>query len=248
MNLSETHGRENSSGRITLGIAQKDTLVRETIFFVSKQLPAWRDDPDRPQEQAEDRLNLQLCKFLDSRARNEFPMVRFDHEEYQPKGRRTDLSASPVNPTIIGAKSYTIYDPITVLECKRLPAPSPNREKEYVTGGKGRTSGGIQRFKLGLHGANVDVAVMIGYVQEQAPRYWHSKINSWIMEVARGIIEDTCVWSSDEVLGQIEEDSFTGNASCCSTHTRIMPASKKRILIQHLWVIMNTQLPPKNLD
>ena len=29
---------------------------------------------------------------------------------------------------LINAKTYTIYDPILALECKRLPAPSANRE------------------------------------------------------------------------------------------------------------------------
>ena len=156
--MSDIHEKEQSIGRITSGIDRENTLAIKTINFVSRQLPAWRDDPVRPQEQAEDRLNLQLCKFLDSRARNEFPMVRFDHEEYQPGRRRVDLSASPVEATTIGAKLHTVYDPILVFECKRLPAPSLDREKEYVTGGKEHTSGGLQRFKLGGHGRVLRVA------------------------------------------------------------------------------------------
>lgn len=110
-------------------------------------------------------LNPQLCRFLDVRARSEFPMITFGHEEPQASGRHIDLSASAVEGMVIEAQPYTKYDPILVIECKRIPAPSRNREKEYVTGAKpDRISGGIQRFKLGYHGARLDTVGMIGYV------------------------------------------------------------------------------------
>ena len=62
---------KQSIGQITIGI-KEDSLAMETVGFIHRQLSAWRDDSDRTQEQAENKLNLQLCKFLDSRARNEF--------------------------------------------------------------------------------------------------------------------------------------------------------------------------------
>jgi len=89
------------SGKITSGI-EPDSLLLQTIAFVYGQLAGWRDDPDRPFEEAEDKLNLQLCKFLDAHARNEFPMIRFDHEEYQVGRRRVDMSASPVETVAVG--------------------------------------------------------------------------------------------------------------------------------------------------
>ncbi|MCI0613680.1 hypothetical protein L0244_11890, partial [bacterium] len=154
--MNEDRKAGYSIGEIKFGIDQ-DTLDMKTIGFVREQLPEWRDDPDRSAEQSEDKLNLQLCKFLDSRARNAFPMVRFDHEEYQSDRRRVDLSASSVETIPIRARLHSIYDPILVFECKRLPAPSHDREKEYVTGGIQHKNGGIQRFKLRLHGADLDI-------------------------------------------------------------------------------------------
>ena len=71
-----------------------------------------------------------MCKFLDSRARQDFPMVRFNHEEYQGDRRSVDLSASPVERMIIGARLFTVYDLFLVLEGKRLPPPSRRRESE----------------------------------------------------------------------------------------------------------------------
>ncbi len=225
-------------GQITYGI-DRNTLPLRTIRYVYTQLPAWRDDPDRIDERSEDKLNLQLCKFLDSCARSDFPMVRFDHEEYQSGQRRVDLSASPVGTTVIGAKPYTIYDPFLVLECKRLPAPSRVREKEYVTGGKAHKSGGIQRFKLGLHGVKLDIAVIVGYVQEHSPSEWHQKINKWILELASGSIEDSCEWSTEEILEQFDEYSSKDVTGYRSIHSRTRYHSSNEIIIFHLWIVMD---------
>jgi len=238
--MDQEHTEGNFGGQITTGIEQY-TLVLRTISFVRRKLPAWRDDPDRPAEQAEDKLNLQLCKFLDSSARNDFPMVRFDHEEYQSDNRRIDLSASTVESTIIGASLHTIYDPILVFECKRLPAPSQNREKEYVTGGEKSISGGIQRFKLGLHGANLNLAAMIAYVQERSASDWHHEINGWISALCSGVMRDGCVWNEGETLEALEEDVSEGVTNCRSVHRRTGSRSSSEIEIHHLWIIMNVR-------
>jgi len=229
---------EQIAGKITSGLAL-GTLASKTIDFVQEQLPLWRDDPNRPDEQSENKLNLHLCKFLDVKARNEFPLIRFDHEEYQFGLRSVDISASPITEVIIGASLYTIYDPVIIFECKRLPAPSSEREKEYVTGGRKHKNGGIQRFKLGLHGADHDIAAMIGYLQKGSASDWHDKINKWIVELSSGTMADVCVWSISEMLKKFEEDSSTGIASCRSAHNRIGSAKSNKILIRHLWITMH---------
>lgn len=228
---------DKAINRITSGIDQK-TLVLKTINFVQQQLPSWRDDPDRPHELSENRLNLQLCKFLDSRAREAFPMVRFDHEEYQAGQSSADMSASPTKQMFIKSSLHTIYDPVLIIECKRLPAPSKAREKEYVTGGENR-SGGIQRFKLGLHGAGVEVVAMIGYVQGKSARYWKVAVNKWISELSIKPSTDKCVWKDDEKLNLIEEDLSKGLSSYHSVHRRTGSRLNSEILIQHLWIAMS---------
>ncbi|HUU19602.1 MAG TPA: hypothetical protein VMW72_20800 [Sedimentisphaerales bacterium] len=162
-------------------------------------------------------------------------MVHFDHEEYQSGRRSVDLAASLVERTVLEAQLYTIYDPILVLEGKRLPAPSSDREKEYVTG-KERKSGGIQRFKLGLHGAKLNVAAMIGYVQGRSARHWYNKINEWISELVSGKTEDGCVWTDREILKTIEEDVANGITSYCSVHSRMCG---NEIELHHLWIAMS---------
>jgi hypothetical protein len=234
--MRRKQSKTSSIGQITCGITLK-TLVLETIAFVREQLPSWRDDPDRQNEQSENKLNLQLCKFLDSRARNDFPMVRFDHEEYQSGRRSTDLSASLAETAVIEAKTYTIYDTILVLEGKRIPAPSSDRKKEYVTGTtSGKISGGIQRFKMGLHGAEHNLVAMIGYVQARTPRYWQKKINEWIVQLTSDSVVDGCLWTIDETLKPLTADIAKGILSYRSLHNRI---SGNKIEIHHLWIAMN---------
>ena len=231
---------EQPIGRITSGI-QPGELSFKTIRFVRRELPAWRDDPHRPDDLSERVLNLQLCKFLESHARNDFPMVRFDHEENEPNRRSVDLSASPAEAMAIGARHYTIYDPFLAFECKRLPAPSKGREREYITGGIKKRSGGIQRFKLGLHGANLDLVVMIGYIQKRSIRDWHRQINNWISELSNGEIEDYCKWDDSEKLQELDEDVKGGIASCRSVHNRTGSVSSDEVEIRHIWVSMNVQ-------
>ena len=126
-----------------------------------------------------------------------------------------------------------------VFECKRLPAPSPDREKEYLTGGKKNKTGGIQRFKLGLHGADHNIAAMIGYLQEGHASYWHDKINKWIAELINGTMADNCVWNISEMLEKREEDSSKGIAKYQSTHNRSGSVQSNKILIRHLWITMH---------
>jgi hypothetical protein len=223
-------------GRISQG--PTDQLVERTLEFVFKELAEWRDDPDRPHEEAEERLNAQFCKYLNVAASNHFPMVLFFHEEKQTGIRRVDVSASPKFSGLIGQTYHTIYDPFLVLEGKRLPAPTSNREREYVTGGLHR-SGGIQRFKLGLHGAKQTIAAIIGYVQAGDLEAWRRLINEWISELAgdTDIVEEK--WSIEEQLTPLKADPERGTSSASSVHNRVKAVSPE-ICIRHIWVAMHS--------
>jgi hypothetical protein len=228
----------NSSGRITSGISYATVPLR-IIAFVREQLPAWRDDPSRPPADTEPILNPQLCKFLNARARNEFPMIAFGREEPQVGRRQVDLSALPSEGLVINARPYTIYDPVLVIECKRIPAPSGDREKEYVTGADPtEVTGGIQRFKLGQHGANMDMAAMVGYVQSGTATQWSQRINAWILELVDSPIGDGCVWSPSDQLEELQEYTSTDVTSYHSVHERSRSTTGNKIELHHLWIIM----------
>ncbi len=227
---------QESFGTITSGI-DKGGLVLKTIDFVHRQLPKWRDDPDRPDERSEPMLNPQLCSFLDRRARDDFPMVQFSHEEPQGGHRTIDISARAIK-----SMTYSAYEACIVLECKRLPSPSADREKEYVTGGK-KKSGGIQRFRLGLHAASLQVVGMIGYVQKESAQHWHGKINRWISQLSKTTTDDGCTWSDRDKLGILEVDTLRRTANSRSDHIRTGKSATSDLTIHHLWVVMHP--PPR---
>jgi hypothetical protein len=176
--------------------------------------------------------------FLEARARSEFPMACFHHEVPETGQHRVDVSASPPEMIVIEATTYSIYDPFLVLEGKRLPAPSSDRQMEYVTGREQR-NGGIQRFKLGLHGAKLQVAMIIGYVQEGSALHWHKEINSWISALAAGTVTDVCVWKAEDRLGSLDEDKEDRIGSCSSEHERSGVVASNSIRLHHLLVEMH---------
>ncbi len=231
-----TTGDGLSRGRISSGI-KSNALIERTIDFIYAQLPSWRDDPERSAVEAEERLNLQLCKYMNVVARHKFSMVHFNTEEHQAERRRVDISATPAKSIEIHTQRFTKYDPFLVIEGKRLPTPGSGRQMEYVTGGEIR-SGGIQRFRLGLHGKLHTTAAMIGYLQSDSAVAWHNQINKWIIEQSTSGTDATCMWSAADQLGPMNADGDTRAASCTSSHERSSGATD-RIALRHLWIEMS---------
>jgi hypothetical protein len=233
-----SHGDQISGlGQITNG-AEPNGLLHATIEFVAQQLPTWRDDADRKPVDAEEKLNAQLCKWLNVAANHGLPMVHFSHEERQTKGARVDMSAAPKQRSLFGTLWHTIYDPFLVIEGKRLPSPPPkSRRREYVSGGQ-EISGGIQRFKLCIHGSTVTSAAIIGYIQEQSPKHWHAEINRWIDELAKEPVCHACVWTKDDKLGTLTVDAERNTSISQSCHVRVGEALTTTIDVFHFWVSM----------
>jgi hypothetical protein len=212
------------------------------MAFVEKQLPTWRDDTSRKPAEAEEELNGQLCKFLNDRARETFPMAVFHHEERQVRRRRVDLSAGPSSKAIEAAVYESIYQPYLVMEGKRLPTPTAAREREYITGFSKR-SGGVQRYRLSLHGDGMDVAVLIAYVQNGDVKGWRKSINNWIKELKASGEDKTCVWSKRDTLGELKNTGLKKTCRCESTHKRKIGTPDIRLV--HLWICMTPFAPKK---
>ncbi len=221
-------------GKLTHG-PQANALVDRTLDFVRDELPGWRDDKDRKVETDEEALNAQLCKYLNSRARQLPLPVLFHHEEKQTQRRRVDISAGPAENGFSGQIYQSIYDPFLVFEGKRLPPPGGKaREREYVTGEE-LFSGGVQRFKLGMHGALINTAAMIGYIQEDDSSQWFKRINEWIIDLQNRIPIEYGVWTKNDCLKEFASDKKRRTANCMSYHTR----TSSPIKLLHFWVEMN---------
>ena len=170
-------------------------------------------------------------------------MVSFQPEEPQAGPRDVDFGVHGADSILVGTRHYTIYKPFLVIEAKRLPAPIRDREREYVTGTDRRSggpTGGIQRFKLGLHGGDVETAAMVGYIESGLPDHWLRVINGWIQELAAMPPMDDCPWNISEILYTGQADVARGVSTFASVHPRSASCITGAISLQHIWVVMDS--------
>ena len=207
---------------------RQDEFVESIIIFVYEHLCKWRDANIRLTEESEKILNSNLSKYLTTCAHNEEFAFIFSHEEPQKTKRTVDIAVCPDN------KEY-YNEIITVFECKRLSSDTgENRKDEYVTGHK-NTTGGIQRFKLEVHGKEHKIVGMIGYIQTGTYLDWQKNINNYIDELCGEPDENGLYWSKYEYLNVIEHDDKNNKYHGKSLHPR---KTKPDITIHHLWVNM----------
>ncbi|MBM4031391.1 MAG: hypothetical protein FJ291_06340 [Planctomycetes bacterium] len=228
------------AGRLNREVHLPWTARYELVDFIAEELPRWRDDPQRSPVVCERVLTDQLCGHLNGAARlsEGWSWVQFRTEvpDEVRSGRAVDLTAKPCGVAIIiEGRRHTQFDTLLPIECKRLPTPEePGRdEREYVVTGCG-TTGGIQRFKLGLHGAAHRVAAMIAYVQELGFAHWLAQVNGWITALSA---EKGSVWSGSDLLALLKEDSGKGLCTLQSRHHR--RGGYDDCDLRHLWVRMN---------
>lgn len=227
-----------SVGSLSYKPAPGESLVPLTVDFVLAQLPAWRDDATRAADTNENQMNSSLCDFLDTQSRAHFPMVRFKHQAPQTTSHTVDMAAHGLEQiTTVDTRCYTIYQPFLVIEAKRLPAPSKDREQEYIQG-TDKPSGAIERFKLGLHGAGVETAVIVGYIEDHTPAHWHEAVNNWIANAISKLATQRCTWTYEDKLGDLVVDEERGTAISASNHVRAATCSTSSIRIRHLWIVM----------
>jgi hypothetical protein len=136
------------------------------------------------------------------------------------------------------------------IECKRLPIPEDRArdKREYLFSAKSST-GGVQRFKAGHHGASHDKGVMIGYIQKHDIAFWKEQIQSWLQELVDQAIQG---WSLEDSLKMTSHEVSAKLAMFQSVHSRSDQSGRKRrgnpapksaakglsICLAHLWIEM----------
>lgn len=212
----------------------------ELIEFIAGELPHWRDHSDRSKQTSETTLTSQLCGHLNTAARHsagwDILQFRVEEPDEQQKGRKIDLIASPCGPTIwIDGRRCTQFDTLLPIECKRLPTPKgkDRDEREYLINRKA-TTGGIQRFKAGNHGAAHALAAMIGYVQMETPQVWHGRLNAWIADLDAAKHPG---WSLRDLICSESTIGAPGLFMYRSQHARA--GGLPEIDLRHLWIEMD---------
>ena len=228
------------AGRLEPEVQLAGTARHALLDFIAEELPRWRDHPARKSETAETALTDQLCDHLNSSARMSSGWSRLQFRTEVPdevrRGRAIDLAPKPCGADIIiDGRRHTQFDTLLPIECKRLPTPKENGrdEREYVVTASG-TTGGIQRFKFGHHGAAHRLGAMIGYVQDRSFSYWQEQVNGWVRGLAA---EPASNWSTSETLKPLKDDSTAGLFTLRSHHPR--GGALAEIELRHLWIKMN---------
>lgn len=228
------------SGALSTDVHPATTFRYELLDFISDELPRWRDDPERPIHTSEPALTEYLCDHLSSAARKSpgWDILQFRTEitDEQQRGRRIDLAPKPCGVTIwINGKGYTKYESLLPIECKRLPTPlgTDRDEREYVFN-RHATTGGIQRFKAGHHGAAHTVGAMIAFVQDETMLVWDKRVAEWIQEL---VDSGQPGWTAKDLLRPEHDDDTLQLAVFRSSHTR--ERGLPEIELCHLWLKMN---------
>jgi hypothetical protein len=228
------------AGRLEQEVLLPETARHALLDFIAQELPRWRDHPERKPESSEVRLTDQLCSHLNSAARISVAWSRIQFRTEVPdevRGTRAiDLVAKPCGVVLrIEGRRHTQFDTLLPIECKRLPTPQERDrdEREYVVTNPG-TTGGIQRFKFGYHGAAHRLGAMIAYVQEMTFSHWLGQVNGWIQDLSG---ETDSAWNHSDVLSLLKEDSIVGLCTLHSHHQR--KGDLGGCELRHLWIRMN---------
>lgn len=237
--LVDEGDRRVQAGMLDSSVHLPGEWLSSLIEFISQVLTGWRDDPKRLAQTGEDALTSQLCARLASASRHtpgwDFLQFRREEPDEADTRRAIDLAVAPCGSMIrIEGREYNEYQTLLPIECKRLPTPSGSRrdEREYLHS-RFSSTGGIQRFKAGHHGATHSRGAMIAYVQNSDIPAWSVQIEGWIAELERDAVEG---WSADDKLSLAYHDAPARIAHLTSVHLRSLGAD--RIRLDHLWIEM----------
>lgn len=229
----------DGGGKLGDDVQAPHDFIESLITFVADQLPLWRMDPDRPAVDSESELTEHLCDYLSGACRkSSWDDIQFRTEvrDEAQAGRSVDLAPKPCGcALVIGPRRYSKYEKLFPIECKSFPTPNGGKqrdEREYVYSGIS-TTGGIQRFKAGHHGATHTFGAMIGYIQDKTSSHWYAEVCKWIDNLAAGGVIG---WSASDRLNQRRCVLPQGVTMFDSTHVRATPL--ENISLRHMWLLM----------
>ena len=238
--LADIH-KSIASGKI---IGPKiDASIITVVSCVERVLVDFSDKCSNSEIKNEKGLNQKLLIMLNLHALRAAHSFWFDPEYMEIPERgdspAVDFGTLTTREEGIVIKSKTYYEDRSFfsMEAKRLANLGSNRLMEYLIGryekGKYKNCGGVERFKQGIHGRNIDYGAIIGYVQENDFVYWHAQLNSWIKELINKKFFSPVNWILKDKL----EKKYIK-----STTAKFISVNSRRdnfITLFHLWARLN---------
>lgn len=222
---------EKDTSKEDFNIETSKTPIGRLIEFLDTYLPKFpalfKRKIASTKIESEDDISQEVWEHLQSIAHSkEIFMFQFQRKE-RKSTRSSDfgvLIVKPFNPE----PSKEFFR----IEAKRLPTPGTDkdgnsREREYVQS----DSGGIQRYKKGLHGAGLTQNAIIGYIQKNDSSHWHTKINEWIQDLISNNTDLDIQWDSNDLL--IETATFKTTKKYTSNNARIVNSIHDSIQLHH---------------
>jgi hypothetical protein len=225
------------SGELSEGV-EIDASIKAVIEFIETHFSGFSEKVKGEITASEKALTDKLCKYF-NRIAGSYPFY-FHHENVEDHSSgispQIDIGTlSREEQITVGDRSYDEFDSFFSIEAKRLPTPGQNREKEYVIG-QNKPTGGIERFKKGIHGKGLRYAAIIGYVQKEDFDFWFLQINDWIEELVK---TSNGEWINKDRLKRRTVQSGSQLVKFESDHIRIPVKSETdKIKLFHFWITL----------
>lgn len=206
---------------------EKGKINKRLLEFVNETLPVFQIEFKDHNSSSEEVLTEHLVKTFAYHSNGKLPFIFLQEViQKQAKGqnRKVDIGVF---------LHYKDDAPFFAFEAKRLPTLPKSREKEYVIGNdSNKPTGGIERFKLNLHGINLKESGIIGYVQSDTIQEWSYRINSWITELIGSTSFPETLWSNSDLLTNTE--SKTG---VIARYKSLNERADRSIIILHHYLV-----------
>jgi len=221
------------SGKGNLHGLDLDIQFRRVVELVQRCLVLFSESLIRNHIQNENGLNRRLSRLITNVSANE-ELPFFAQPESMEEEMRGNSPAVDIGIYLHIDDIARDTPKITIFEGKRLSTRiAKKRQCEYVCGhdknnGKHVPCGGIERFKLAIHGRSFNRAGMIGYIQDETPAKWQARLNVRIIDLAQ---KECCPkWSEKECLVPLK------TAGKVSTRSSVVYRRDSEIHLTHLWV------------
>ena len=231
-------------GELSEVVDRIEEFLRKTLPNLITVISPIRKNSSKPRNEKD--LCAELGKRLNFAASGELFHFYPEDPENESCTRTLDYGVQPQVQFVVGSRVVGAMDRLYAIEAKRLPTHTspidqPEREREYVVGdwklrssaGK-RISGGIERFKEGLHGETLERVGMIAFLQKNDSNHWLREVNLWITDLIQfpPLKSHQARWTNSDTLGEVAAEK-AGVTEYESLHQR---AILTPIRIVHFWL------------